>query len=197
MANNARLLEYVRARWCADRAVPAAPVLRAAGSRRCRSPSAGGGNAWCRQRRWVERARADAGSQGGTALRADTPVRPVSHDRVTDETRAGRASSRRTIRCSGVPNRISGARLGGLGPGARALLRAEPGTAAYQPVLETHDEGEPPLRGRAAGATGGEGDLRLHRAQLLPPAAGGRAGCVAAVRQSAGAWRMRRSREGR
>ena len=123
----------------------------------------------------ARRARADGTSR---------PAAPVSHDRVTDENAPVRIV-RESPGGAGAES-SHGADWNGLGPGAGPLLRHGPGIAA------TSRSSRPtiPASRRSWGApdrAGGEGDLRLHRAQLLPPAAGGGTGCIPAVRESSGA----------
>lgn len=85
------------------------------------------------------------GSDGDTTAVADTTARPVSHDRVVDETAPV------TILAPDHPvllrpNRISERDWEGWVQ-ERGLYFARTWDDAYQPILETHDEGEAELRG--------------------------------------------------
>ena len=116
---------------------------------------------------------------------------PVGHDRVTDE----RAPIRLLVPADPafrIPNRIVDADWADWVQ-ERGLYFARSWDPAYRPLLETHDPGRDPARGRAAGRQGRPRHLDLHRPQLLPAAAGGRAGGVSAVREPARASQVMRA----
>ena len=87
---------------------------------------------------------ASAGTDGDTAA-ADSTARAVSHDRVVDETAPVTvlAPDHAVLR---RPNRISDRDWEGWVQ-ERGLYFARTWDEAYQPILETHDEGEAELRG--------------------------------------------------
>jgi LmbE family N-acetylglucosaminyl deacetylase len=87
---------------------------------------------------------ASGGSNGDPAT-ADSTARPVSHDRVVDETAPVTilAPDHLVLR---RPNRISARDWEGWVQ-ERGLYFARTWNPAYQPILETHDEGDVELRG--------------------------------------------------
>jgi hypothetical protein len=89
---------------------------------------------------------------GGTA--PSGPVAPVSHDRVTDETAPVRLVGNHPV--TRVPNRITKQDWKGWVQ-ERGLYFARTWDRRYQPVLESHDPGEPPLRGGLLIAPVGKG----------------------------------------
>jgi LmbE family N-acetylglucosaminyl deacetylase len=96
-----------------------------------------------------------AGTNGPTITTADTTARPVSHDRVVDETAPVTilAPDHPVLR---RPNRISERDWEGWIQ-ERGLYFARTWDPAYQPILETHDEGEAELRGGLLIASVGRG----------------------------------------
>ena len=131
------------------------------------------------------------GTNGGPHFVTDTTVRPISHDRVVDEAApiALLAPDHPVLH---RPNRISSADWDGWIQ-ERGLYFPRSWDEGYQPILETHDEGGAGAGRRTPGGDGWEGNVRLHRPQLLPAAAGGRAGGAPVVRESSRAWRPARS----
>jgi hypothetical protein len=95
-----------------------------------------------------------AGTDGDTAA-ADTTVRAVSHDRVVDETApvAVLAPDHPVLH---RPNRISELDWAGWVQ-ERGLYFARTWDPAFQPIVETHDEGEAELRGGLLVAPVGKG----------------------------------------
>jgi LmbE family N-acetylglucosaminyl deacetylase len=90
---------------------------------------------------------------GGTA--PSRPVAPVSHDRVADEN----APVRIVLRdhpVARIPNRLTDRDWTGWVQ-ERGLYFARTWDPRYKPVLETHDPGEPPLRGGLLIAPVGKG----------------------------------------
>ncbi|CAA9308141.1 MAG: FIG00840074: hypothetical protein, partial [uncultured Gemmatimonadetes bacterium] len=83
------------------------------------------------------------------------------------------------------PHRAGG--LGGMGAGARAVLRADVGPGVHARA----GDGRPwrCAARRAAGGAARAGNVRLHGAGVLPPVSGGRARRLPPVRQPAGAGR--------
>ena len=96
-----------------------------------------------------------AGTNGATTTTADSTARPVSHDRVVDETAPVTilAPDHPVLR---RPNRISERDWEGWIQ-ERGLYFARTWDPAYQPILETHDEGEAELRGGLLIASVGRG----------------------------------------
>jgi LmbE family N-acetylglucosaminyl deacetylase len=94
------------------------------------------------------------GSNGDTTV-ADSTARPVSHDRVVDEAAPVTilAPDHPVLR---RPNRISERDWEGWVQ-ERGLYFARSWDPAYQPILETHDEGEAELRGGLLIASVGRG----------------------------------------
>jgi hypothetical protein len=92
-------------------------------------------------------------NRGGTVATRATP--PVSHDRVTDENAPVRlvTPEHPVFR---TPNRITDGDWRGWVQ-ERGLYFARSWNRRYQPVLETHDPGEPPLRGGLLIAPVGKG----------------------------------------
>jgi LmbE family N-acetylglucosaminyl deacetylase len=88
---------------------------------------------------------ASAGTDGDQAAALDSTARPVSHDRVVDETAPVTivAPDHPVLR---QPNRISERDWAGWVQ-ERGLYFARTWAPAYQPIVETHDEGEAELRG--------------------------------------------------
>jgi hypothetical protein len=86
-----------------------------------------------------------SGGTNGEATSADSTARPVSHDRVVDETApvTTLAPDHPVLR---RPNRISARDWEGWVQ-ERGLYFARSWDPAYRPILETHDEGEAELRG--------------------------------------------------
>ena len=105
---------------------------------------------------------------GGQPLRLDTegpprsaagtapsrPAAPVSHDRVTDENAPVRIVKDHPV--ARMPNRLTDQDWKGWVQ-ERGLYFARTWDPRYQPVLETHDPGEPPLRGGLLIAPVGKG----------------------------------------
>jgi hypothetical protein len=96
---------------------------------------------------------------GGQPLRLDeeSPPRaavPVSHDRVTDEKAPVRMVGNHPV--ARVPNRLGEQDWKGWVQ-ERGLYFARTWDRRYQPVLETQDPGEPPLRGGLLIAPVGKG----------------------------------------
>jgi hypothetical protein len=88
----------------------------------------------------------NAGTNGDSAAApADTAARPVSHDRVVDET-APVTIVAPDHPVLGRPNRISERDWEGWVQ-ERGLYFARTWDPAYRPIVETHDEGEAELRG--------------------------------------------------
>jgi hypothetical protein len=96
-----------------------------------------------------------AGTNGATTTTADSTARPVSHDRVVDETAPVTilAPDHPVLR---RPNRISERDWEGWIQ-ERGLYFARTWDPAYQPILETHDEDEAELRGGLLIASVGRG----------------------------------------
>jgi hypothetical protein len=89
---------------------------------------------------------------GGTV--PSRPVAPVSHDRVTDENAPVRIVGNHPV--ARVPNRLTDQDWKGWVQ-ERGLYFARTWDRRYQPVLETHDPDEPPLRGGLLIAPVGKG----------------------------------------
>jgi hypothetical protein len=82
------------------------------------------------------------------------PVAPVSHDRVTDENAPVRLVRDHPV--ARIPNRLTDQDWKGWVQ-ERGLYFARTWDPRYQPVLETQDPGEPPLRGGLLIAPVGKG----------------------------------------
>ena len=124
--------------------------------------------------------------QRGWAPFPITIARP--HDRITDEESPVEALAADERRAA-APARDRRRRLGGLGPGARPLLRAHLGPGL--PAGAAHDRPRSAAAGRRpADRAARQGDLRLHRARVLPPAPRRRAGRVPVVHEPARARRL-------
>ncbi|MGZ8391778.1 MAG: PIG-L family deacetylase [Gemmatimonadales bacterium] len=93
-----------------------------------------------------------ARATAGTA--PSRPVAPVSHDRVTDENAPVSIVANHPV--ARVPNRLTEQDWKGWVQ-ERGLYFARTWDRRYQPVLETHDPGEPPLRGGLLIAPVGKG----------------------------------------
>ncbi|MBA3759920.1 MAG: PIG-L family deacetylase [Gemmatimonadales bacterium] len=93
-----------------------------------------------------------AGSAGGAA--PPRAAAPVSHDRVTDENAPVRVVVTHPV--TRGPNRLTGQDWNGWVQ-ERGLYFARTWDRRYQPVLETHDPGEPPLKGGLLIAPVGKG----------------------------------------
>ena len=91
-------------------------------------------------------------SAGGTT--PPRPAPPVSHDRVTDENAPVRIVKDHPV--ARIPNRLTDQDWKGWVQ-ERGLYFARTWDARYQPVLETHDPGEPPFRGGLLIAPVGKG----------------------------------------
>jgi hypothetical protein len=96
-----------------------------------------------------------AGTNGASSVTTDSTARPVSHDRVVDETAPVTmlAPDHPVLR---RPNRISERDWEGWIQ-ERGLYFARSWDPAYHPILETHDEGEAELRGGLLIASVGRG----------------------------------------
>jgi LmbE family N-acetylglucosaminyl deacetylase len=100
-------------------------------------------------------AEADSVATPGGSSEATTPVLPVSHDRVTDETAPVRPLAGDDPVLS-RPNRLTDADWEGWIQ-ERGLYFARSWDPGYRPVLETHDPGEAPLQGGLLVAGVGKG----------------------------------------
>src|SRR2546423_6306868 len=85
------------------------------------------------------------------------------------------------------PERDRSGRLAGMGAGARAVLRARLGFVVYRPARDARSGRRASLGGAARG-DGGEGDVRVHGAELFPPAPRRCPRRLSTIRQPPRAW---------
>ena len=135
----------------------------------------------------VQSQRADYFTKKLAPLPLDDGTR--QHDAHDRRDGAG-ASPRPRARGLHDAQRDRGDRLGGVGAGARPLLPADLGPFVRAPPRHGGSR-QARARRRAARRALRPGDVRLHRHRLLPPAAGGGARRVSAVRQPARTGRPR------